>query len=162
MFVEFEKMPPDARIWIYQANKPLNESSKGLLSEKIISFLNEWQSHGNGLKTSWKLFFDRFLILAVDEKYNSISGCSIDKSVHYLRTLGNDLEIDFLEKSSIAVFEQNNISTFTLKEVKNLIKEGKITRESIIFNNLVSTLSDLDSNWQQPASQTWLSRSFNP
>jgi hypothetical protein len=161
MLVEFEKMPSDARVWIYQANNALSESSKKMLSEKITSFLTEWESHGNNLKASWKLFFDRFLVLAVDEKYNAISGCSIDKSVRYLRSLESDLDTSFLEKSSIAVYDKNHISTFELKDLKKLIKEGKINQESIIFNNLVPTLADLDTNWQQPAKQTWLSRYFN-
>lgn len=161
MLAEFEKMPPDARIWIYQASSPLNKATKEILGEKIVTFLNEWDSHGNSLKASWKIFFDYFLVLAVDEKYNTISGCSIDKSVRYLRSLENELGIGFLEKSSIAVYEKNNISTFELKNLKTLIKEGKIKQESLIFNNLVPTLADLETNWQQPAKKTWLSRYFN-
>lgn len=161
MLVEFENMPSDARVWIYQANNELNDSSKDVLSKKIIAFLNDWESHGNSLKASWKIFFDRFLVIVVDEKYNAISGCSIDKSVHYLKNIENELGIGFLGKSSIAVNEKNNVSIFDLKDLKKIIKEGKITPESIIFNNLVPTLADLDTNWQQPAKQTWLSRYFN-
>jgi len=161
MLTDFNEMSPNSRVWIYQANGPFTEASKGLVTEKLNQFLTQWESHGNPLKASWKLFYDLFLVVAVDETHYPASGCSIDKSVNFLKELEAELGTEILGKTSVAILEKNGISTFGLKDLKKSVEEGKITPDSIIFNNLVPTLGELNSNWKQPAKDSWLSRYFS-
>ena len=73
-----------------------------------------------------------------------------------------ELGTELLEKSSIAVLiEDNSIFTLTIKELKKSIEDGIIKSNSIIFNNLVPTLGELDSNWKLPVEKTWVSKYFN-
>jgi hypothetical protein len=39
----------------------------------------------------------------------------------------------------------------------DLIRKGKLSNDTIIFNNLVSTIEELEKNWKIPASSSWLS-----
>lgn len=162
MKVGFELMPGNARVWIYQASNELNAGQQKELEDKASSFLETWDSHGNPLKASWKLFYNRFLVIAVDPSFNTPSGCSIDTSVRFLRELEAALGISLLDKSSVAVMENNNqIATFQLKEIKDRIREGVIKESSLIFNNLITSMDELNHHWKVPASQSWLSRNFN-
>ncbi len=161
MLADFNEMSPNSRVWIYQATGPFTEASKRLLTEKMNPFLSQWESHGNPLKASWKLFYDLFLVVAVDETYHAASGCSIDKSVNFIKQLEDELGADLLGKTAIAVLEKTSIATFGLKDLKKSVEEGKITPDSIIFNNLVPTLGELDRCWKQPAKESWLSRYFS-
>jgi hypothetical protein len=73
-----------------------------------------------------------------------------------------ELGIAFLEKSSVAILEENNeIVIYELKDLKKNVKEGRIKPNSLIFNNLIPTLGDLETSWRIPASKSWLSRYFN-
>lgn len=154
-------MPPESRIWIYQASKPLTEKDKKIVTEKVSFFVDQWKTHGHPLKASWNLYHDLFLVFAVDEKFNPPSGCSIDESVRFLREIENELGIGFLEKSSVATLQANDtIEIFELKDLRKSVLEGKIRPETLIFNNLVPTLGELNQLWKIPASQSWLSRYF--
>lgn len=161
MLVNFNDMPSNSRVWIYQANPAFTEDSKKLLTERLDQFLSSWESHGSALKASWNLFYDRFLIIAVDESYYAASGCSIDKSVGIVKELESELQIELLGKTTIAILEGDSIATFGLKDLKKAIQEGKIHPQTIIFNNLVPTLGDLSHNWKLPAEKTWISGYFN-
>jgi hypothetical protein len=161
MLVHIESLPPASRVWIYQANQRLNAEAKNYLETKISAFLENWETHGAPLKASWKLYHDYFLVIAVDDSFNQPSGCSIDKSVKFLREVENELGIGFLEKTKVAILEEDKISTFELKDVKKFVQQGIITPQTIVFNNLVPTLAELEQIWQIPASKTWLSRYFS-
>lgn len=161
MLVDFDKMPSDSKVWIYQASQPFGKDSKKLLTEKLEAFLSQWESHGNPLKASWSLFYDQFVVVTVDETYHAASGCSIDTSVHLIKQLESELGTELLEKSKIAVLEGDQVSTFSLKDLKRSIEEGVIHPDSIIFNNLVPTLDGLESKWKVPAEKTWISKYFN-
>ena len=50
MIVDFKTMPDDSRIWIYQSNRDFNESEIGVIKDKTISFLDNWQAHGKDLE----------------------------------------------------------------------------------------------------------------
>jgi len=161
MKVDIELMPSTSRIWIYQASQNLSETQIKELEKRIAQFMEEWDTHGSPLKASWKLAYNRFLILAVDESFNQPSGCSIDKSVRFLQDLENFLQVKFLERSSVALANDNEeIFTVDIKDIKNKVDEGKINPNSFVFNNLVGTLGEIEKNWKVPASQSWLSRYF--
>lgn len=162
MIVDIDKMPADARVWIYQASQKLNSQEKQKLQQKIQDFLDTWDTHGTPLKAAWTMLYDRFLVLVVDDKITSPSGCSIDKSVRFLKDMEEELGIAFLEKSSVAILEENDeIMIYELKDLKKNVKEGKIKPNSLIFNNLVPTLGELETSWRIPASKSWISRYFN-
>jgi hypothetical protein len=161
MKVDIEQMPSTSRIWIYQASQNLSETQIHELEKKIAFFIEQWDTHGHPLKASWKLNYNRFLILAVDESFNPPSGCSIDKSVRFLQELESSLKINFLERSSVALENGNDeIFTVELKDIKKNVEEGKINSNSFVFNNLIDKLGDIEKNWKVPASQSWLSRYF--
>jgi hypothetical protein len=161
MLVNFNQMPQNSRIWIYQANQPFSLEIKSILENKLNDFISNWESHGAPLKASWSIFYDLFLIIAVDEDHYAASGCSIDKSVHLVKDLENELGTELLSKNYVAVLEGSSIATVTLKDLKNHVSEGKIKPDSVVFNNLIPTLGELDNNWRVPAEKTWVSRYFN-
>ena len=42
MFVNFQKLPEESRIWIYGAKDVISSENQKLISDKIIDFLNNW------------------------------------------------------------------------------------------------------------------------
>ena len=85
MIVDFKTMPDDSRIWIYQSNRDFNESEIGVINDKTISFLDNWQAHGKDLECSYSIIDKRFIIIAVNESVNPIGGCSIDFSLQLIK-----------------------------------------------------------------------------
>jgi hypothetical protein len=71
---------PDSKVWIYQSNRVFTEAENKLILDKATSFISDWTAHGKLLKASINSYYNRFLVLMVDETQANASGCGIDKS----------------------------------------------------------------------------------
>ena len=106
------------------------------------------------------IFYDQFLILAVDENINGASGCSIDKSTKFINTIENEFNISLLNRSHIAYLEGHEVRIITLADIKNQIDVQAITKDTLIFNNLVGRKRDLKEDWLIPAKDSWMKKYF--
>ncbi|GAB1309512.1 hypothetical protein KH5_21950 [Urechidicola sp. KH5] len=161
MLVSFDLLPNNARVWVYQAARELNEQEVRSIEESLEIFVNDWKRHGEPLKASFKILHNQFIILGVDESYNNVSGCSIDSSVHKLQELEQVLNVDLMNKMAIAFKVGDNVNTLSMLQFQQFVKEGKISSDTIVFNNLINSKQELESNWQIPASKSWHNRFFN-
>lgn len=166
MNIEFEKMPDNSRLWIYQADRQLSEKEALFIKNNADLFLEEWAAHGAGLNASSVILYNQFLIIAVDEAMVKASGCSIDKQVQFVQALGNELFINFMDRTKVAFLESKNtpgekeIFMTSLSDVKKRITEGIINSNTLTFNNLVQTKAQLQDTWIVPAEDSWLKRYF--
>lgn len=159
MKIPFENMPAYAKIWVYQTDKNLTRHESETIEASLNEQVNEWAAHGAPLMGAFKILHNRFVIIAVDETYNGTSGCSIDASTNWLKMLGQNLNINFFDRS-IAYLSTDDLKTVDFLKVKNEIAQGNINSETIIFNNLVNTISDFQQNWKIKAEDSWLKKHF--
>ncbi|MFY8037681.1 MAG: hypothetical protein ACOVMQ_10970 [Cyclobacteriaceae bacterium] len=157
MYFAFENLPPHARIWVYQADRTLNEAEAALVHSDIRAFCDGWEAHGQPLKTSYLLVSNQFLILAVDEGVHHASGCSIDGSVRVLKNLQAQ-GIHFLDASKIAFLLEDRVVLYSRLELKALFAAGVLTGQTITFNNLVATKHELDTHWKIPVEKSWMAK----
>ncbi len=160
MLVPFDQLSDNSKIWIYQAEKELNNKQITLVKTKLENFLNTWQSHGKDLVASYKITYNQFIIVGVDEDKTNSSGCSIDASVAVLKELEQDLQVGLFNRMLVTFKMQDNVNTVSLPDFQRYIKEGKINPNTIVFNNLVKNKSELDQNWETPAKNSWHKRFF--
>ena len=158
MYIPFNKLAPESRMWIYQANRVLTNEEAELVSTKLKAFCDQWLAHGHPLKTSFKIEYNLFLILAVDENVSGASGCSIDGSVRMLKEFQTQLGIDFLDRSNIAFLVDNTLVLHKLADLKRLFNEGILTGKSASFNNALTLKHELETKWIEKASESWLSK----
>tara|TARA_B100000925_G_C21860633_1_gene409819 strand:+ start:18 stop:503 length:486 start_codon:yes stop_codon:yes gene_type:complete len=155
MILNFEKIDDDSRLWIYQSNRTLSNHEKILISEKIEDFLKSWTSHGNDLFCSFKIKYDLFIFIVLDEQQSAATGCSIDKLTAFIRSIENDLSISLLDRLYISYRQNEVISVEKLNDFKDKILKEKITNNTIVFNNLITHKKDLLENWEVPVSKSW-------
>ena len=158
MIVDFKTMPDDSRIWIYQSNRDFNESEIGVIKDKTISFLDNWQAHGKDLECSYSIIDKRFIILAVNESANPIGGCSIDFSLQLIKDISNTIGIDLLNRLVVNYKLDNRIESSSLSDLKNKIKDGVFSPETIIFNTAINSKSELLNNFEIDIRSSWLSK----
>jgi len=161
MYIPFHQLPPQSRVWIYQASRPLTNAEIEALNPVLTRFVTEWTSHGQKLQASAQIFHNQFLVIANDEDVNSPSGCSIDASVHFVKQLETSLNVSFFDRTQLAFLENGNIQVVPLKAVKEEVNAGRITSDALYFDNTVSTADQLNNSWPKPARETWLSKYFN-
>jgi hypothetical protein len=160
MYIPFDEISFDARIWVYQSNRELTDSESKTVTETLKAVLDGWEAHGKPLMASGKLFFHRFIVLAVDEKYEQPSGCSIDKSVHWLQEIGHQIGADFFDRSVAYLDDSGKVQTLPIGQVKQAIADEQIQPYTTVFNHLVATKAQWMNQWKIPADNSWLSRYF--
>lgn len=158
MFVPFHELHDRTRLWVYQANRHFNSEEKKIISETLRSFTERWLVHGQPMRASFDIRWDRFIILAADEEANAASGCSIDDSVRTMKTLAAKLNMDLFDRTLITFREGDNIFAIPSAELKATAKSGVWNGHTLMFNNLVTTKLQLESEWIVPAGNTWLKR----
>ncbi|MDX1602129.1 MAG: ABC transporter ATPase, partial [Salinimicrobium sediminis] len=96
MYVPFDTLPESSRVWIYQANRSFTDAELEEIEPKLQTFIQQWTAHGANLKASFEIKYKRFIILALDQKMNVATGCSIDESVRFIQQLEQDYNVDLL------------------------------------------------------------------
>lgn len=158
MVIDYEKLPPESRIWIYGTNQKLNIKEQEMLCEKTYDFLENWQSHSKAIRAGFQLLEGWFLVLAVQEN-TKVSGCGIDASVHFLQKMEKLLQVNFLDKTR-AYFRnaKNQIQVLSLKNFQTQIKQGNITKNTKVFNNLIKTKGQISQAFEIPLFKSWHKR----
>lgn len=158
MFVKFENLPRHSRVWIYQSDRKFTAQEIEFISGKTIGFIEQWTRHGSELKGSFQIKYKQFLVLAVDEGFTNVSGCSIDSSVHFIQELEKVLNVDMMNKMNISFKSGDTINIVTMSNFKELAIANIITSETIVFNNMVTTKDELETQWEVPVNTSWHKR----
>ena len=145
----------NSRVWIYQSDRKLTDAETTEIQQYLNAFTTQWTAHNHQLKAKGEVRYNRFLILVVDETQAGASGCSIDKSVHFMHELENRFNINLFDRFNLAYREGSDVLSLPRHGFENLIKEGKINKDSIVFNNLVQNLTELDNKWEVPFKDSW-------
>ena len=160
MYVPFENLPEESKIWIYQSNRKFSDEEFSEIESDLQSFVENWAAHGTSLEASFQLKYNRFIILAVNQETQAATGCSIDDSVRFIQQLEQKYSVDLLDKMNVTYKLGEHIAHKPLTEFKKMAKDKAVSGNTIVFNNLVNTVGEWNEYWEVPAAESWHSRFF--
>ncbi|WP_100614551.1 ABC transporter ATPase [Confluentibacter citreus] len=158
MLVDFNTLPEESRVWIYQANRSFTEQELEEIQSKLDVFIENWTVHGSDLQAGYLIKYKRFIVIGLNQNLNKASGCSIDASVHFIQQLEKEYQVDLMDKMNVSYKQGDFIAYKTLLDFKKMAKEKAISKNTIVFNNLVTSIAEFNENWEVPASESWHSR----
>ena len=153
-----KNMPQDARVWVYQNNKAFVDAEVKAIEKAGTDFISHWAAHGASLKASFDVLYNLFIVIAVDEKQAMASGCSIDKSVRFVKELDQQFDLNLFDRLQVAYRIENEIKSCHLSEFEKLAAQNIVDGSTIVFNNMVSNKTDFDKQWEIPLKKSWQSR----
>jgi hypothetical protein len=151
-------MPDHARAWVYKAPRNLGQAEQKLVRERGADFTAGWAAHGAPLDACVDVLVDRFVVVAVDEEQARASGCSIDKSVGFIKQLEYDLNLMLTDRMLVVFDQEERVMSCRLQELPQLIQEGRITGDTLVYDDLVPTVGELRSRFHVPLRESWLQR----
>ena len=151
-------IPAHARVWVYKAKRTLSQAEQRFIREKGAEFCAAWAGHGAPLDAAVDVVHDRFVVVAVDEQQANASGCSIDKSVGFIKDLEFQLNIMLTDRMVIVFDTEDGTRSCDLKDLPGLLADGTLNGDTFIFDDLVSTKGDLDDRFRVQLRSSWLSR----
>ncbi len=145
----------NSRVWIYQSDKELTAEQTQKLQQQLNNFTENWTAHNHQLKAAAMVKYNRFIMLLVDESQAGATGCSIDKSVHLMKQLEQEYHINLFDRFNLAYRTDSGIDSAPRAQFEELIKAGVIDENTVVFNNRVQTLADLQTKWEVPLRTSW-------
>ncbi|MCG2430358.1 ABC transporter ATPase [Aequorivita xiaoshiensis] len=158
MLTDFTNLPDDSRVWIYQANRKLSDEEVAQITELTNDFLAKWTAHGSELEAGLEIKYNRFIVLGLNQASASASGCSIDASVHFIQSLEEKFDVDLLDKMNVTFYTGKYIAHKPLTDFRKMAKDKSVSKNTVVFNNLVNTKAEYLENWEVPASESWHAR----
>jgi hypothetical protein len=158
MLVDFNTLPEESRVWIYQANRSFSEQELEEIESKLNIFIENWTTHGSDLQSGYLMKYKRFIIIGLNQNLNKASGCSVDASVHFIQELEKEYGVDLMDKMNVSYKQGDFVAYKTLIDFKKMAKEKAVSKNTIVFNNLVTNIAEFNENWEVPASESWHNR----
>ena len=158
MLVDFNILPEESRVWIYQANRSFSEDELQEIQSKLDIFIENWTAHGSDLQAGYTIKYKRFIVLGLNQNLNSATGCSIDASVHFIQQLEKDYKVDLMDKMNVSYKQGDYVAYKTLTDFRKMAKDKAVSKNTIVFNNLINNIAEFNENWEVPASESWHSR----
>ena len=160
MTANFDSINDRAKIWIYQADQPIDTEEKAVIREHLDVFLSQWAAHGSALQAAGDVLYDYFLIICVDESFHKPGGCSIDSSVRFVQELGQRMNLDFFRRTNLAFDLETGIKLVAMSGLKAAIDSGEIKADSLFFDNNIQSKNQLTGQWRVKVGESWLKRYF--
>ena len=158
MLVDFDSLAENSRVWIYQSNRSFTKDELVDISDKLIVFLNNWVAHGLNFEAGFEIKYKRFIIIALDQDKQSVTGCSIDASVKFIQELEILYSVNLMDKMNVSYKQGDYVAYKTLTDFKKMAKDKAVSKKTIVFNNLVNSVGEYKQFWEVPASESWHSR----
>jgi hypothetical protein len=65
-----------------------------------------------------------------------------------------------MDKMNVAFRDNDRINSVKLFNFQQLVKDHKVTPETIVFDNMVNTKATFEHHWEIPAKESWHKRFF--
>lgn len=146
---------PQSRVWIYQSDRIFNNSEATQVKKHLEHFIDQWTAHGKQLQAKAMLIYNLFVVIVVDEATAGATGCSIDSSVREIKKLEQQFEVDLFNRFNVAYKFGDEIKVLNKEDFETLISARQVDENTIVFNNMVQTLQELETKWEVPMKDSW-------
>ncbi|HVZ41427.1 MAG TPA: hypothetical protein VHI13_19255 [Candidatus Kapabacteria bacterium] len=158
----FENLPDDARLWLFHAERPLNDSETAALRGALEHFLEGWAAHRQDLTAAYDLRYNQFILLGVDESRLPPSGCSIDSMMHTLEQISRTLAVDLVDSPDVPYRDGEAVVCVSRDAFARLAASGMVNASTIVFDRTVTRVRDVRAGcWETPARSSWHARAFD-
>lgn len=148
MFVPFQQMPSNARVWIYACSESLTDAQSSGIEKDIQLFVEEWLSHKREVNGSGVLLGSRVICLSADETDVDVSGCSIDSSVRFIKSLEEKYGINCFDRS-LMVYQDGSdkFQAIDFRKISSAVEAGELNEDTLIFNLQATTAGQIIQPW---------------
>jgi hypothetical protein len=157
-FVIPDKLPNNTRVWVYLSSRPFTEKEQIVLNSQLVAFAQHWTAHNVQLQAFSSILDHQFIVLMVDESKAGASGCSIDKSVHFMQSIENQYDVKLLDRWLFAYQHYEEIRTADRTEFTRLYRTGILNDETLVFDTMVQVLGDFKTKRWKPLGKSWHKR----
>jgi len=158
--VPFSDLPDDARVWVFPADRPLDESEESRVRQGLDRFVEEWTAHGKPVVGGYDIREHQFLLVASDERRTGVSGCSIDALHAALKELEAELGARLTDRAPIWYRDATGtVRTVSRSEFREMGRAGEVDAETPVFDPTLTSIGQMrTAGWERRAAESWHAR----
>ena len=100
--------------------------------------------------------FPKFIIIAVDEQIAGATGCSIDGMMKEIQSIDLKFNLKLLDRMKVAYRLNGDILEANTIEFSTKVNNGELNKETIVFDNTVLSLGELNTKWETTVAKSWV------
>lgn len=156
MKVDFSSQPDFAKVWVYQANRELSQPEISRIEEISDFFLSQWESHKIPVNGSFDIYENRFIVISAFSDEDTMCGRAQDAQMRLVKELEDEIGCVLTDRMLVCYEEKEEVKTFHFSELSELLKNNQISSDTLIYNSLVSTKKEFETQWKAAIKNTWL------
>lgn len=158
MFIKFQELPNDAKVWIYIGDRKLASNEKAELIGKIEPFLSRWKSEGKEFKSSYEILEDQILVVGGVSEGFALSGCTMDALKKTVEKWDESLQLNFTAIPKFCYRGPHAIVCRNQAQFKEDIRKGLVTEQTKVFDNTILAMEDYRKGIEFPIQKCWHNR----
>lgn len=155
MLIEFDALPADSRVYYFPCSRKFYPEEIPELKKKIEDFCKELDD----VEIGYQIAYDRFVIFFVSDS-TPLSIGQNDRLVGFVLNLEQQLQVSLLDKINVCFKQGEFVQRKEMQDFKKLIKNKSVSSRTVVFDPMINTKSEFLSNWEVPATQSWLGHLF--
>lgn len=159
MSADFKKMAPESKVWVFPSRKKFYTNEIEELEKKVQNFIENWSTNNLSLHATSFLKYNRFIVICATSE-EPISTATTNELISFIIELQETYNTELLDKMNVCFKQGEYVQYKELKDFKKLIKDKAVNKNTIVFDNLVSTKHEFDNYWETPASESWYGNMF--
>lgn len=152
---QLSTMADSSRLWVFQSSRIITDDLETQISDRLEQFLSNWAAHGSDLFSGFDVRYHRFLLIAVDESKAPATGCSIDGMMGIIQEIDASFDLDLLNRMKVAYWKGDQVIECDVNTFGQMLRSAEVNSSTSVFNNVLQTLGQLESEWQVPVAQSW-------
>ncbi|PQJ21553.1 ABC transporter ATPase [Tenacibaculum sp. SG-28] len=157
MYIDSDLLADTAKVWVYPSNRKFYPEEIAGLKEKIHDFIENWKVANANFKASFKLVYDRFIVLYAADNI-ALSSADMDAQVSFILALQAEYQIELLDRMNVCFKQGAYVQYKDIKTFKKMLKSKAVSPKTIVFDNLIQTKEELDQFWEIPITESWYNR----
>lgn len=154
--VPLVSLPDDARTWVFAADPALAGPPASQLLSAVDEYLTSWQAHGSPLTVGRSFTDGRFLTVAVDQRTEGASGCSIDGLFRALQGVERTLSVSLVAGGRTFWRDEHGVVQGGTRDAfSGAAASGRVNGSTPVFDTALGTLGEWRARFERPAAESW-------
>ncbi len=153
----FSEQPDSASLWIFTADRNMNNDEQASLLKSLSGFLTSWTSHEQAVVADATVLENRFLVVCGHIPGGDVSGCGIDKLVHAVESAASTFDVGWLGGLDIVFRDATGtICATSRSSFREMVAASEVDTRTMVFDTSLNLLQQLRATGlMQPAGKAW-------
>jgi hypothetical protein len=153
MQVDYQNLSDQAKVFVYPSSRKFYPQEITELQQEIKLFLEQ---NFTDIPFHFKIIHNRILVFFFDTE-EPLPIELQDKLASFILKLQEKYNITLLDKINICFKQGEYVQYQDMKKFRTLLKNKSISKNTIIFNNLIANKYDFENHFEVPLLDSWLS-----